>query len=125
MSMGLTSRQRELLQFIRTHFAEKGVAPTFDQMGAFLGLQSKSGVHRLLTALEERGHIRRLPNRARAIALVELKVPTPDLIQAAVATGLSSWARAHGATVNSRMREEISASILKALQLGQGRATHA
>lgn len=68
-SFGLTSRQRELLMFIRSHIGEHGIAPSYDEMMAAIGLASKSGVHRLVKALEERGYISRLPDRARAITL--------------------------------------------------------
>src|SRR5690349_17673303 len=66
---GMTRQQRELLDFIRARIEETNVAPSFDEMRDNLGLKSKSGIHRLVTALEERGHIVRLHNRSRAIAL--------------------------------------------------------
>lgn len=66
MSLGLTAA----LEFVRKRVA-MGEAPTFDEIRKHLGLQSKSGVHRVMVALEERGHIRRLPHRPRAIELVE------------------------------------------------------
>ena len=68
----LTSKQRELLLFINGHLGETGVSPSFDEMREALDLKSKSGVHRLISALEERGFIRRLPNRARALEVVKL-----------------------------------------------------
>lgn len=71
IGMGMTERQAQLLGFIRSRVEADGVAPSFDEMLAFTGLRSKSGIHRLLTALEERGHIFRIPNRARCIALRE------------------------------------------------------
>ncbi|MEO7654142.1 MAG: transcriptional repressor LexA [Sphingomicrobium sp.] len=69
----LTSKQRELLLFIDQRLKSSGVSPSFDEMREALELKSKSGVHRLISALEERGFIRRLPNRARALEV--LKVP--------------------------------------------------
>ncbi len=66
----LTRKQNELLTFIAERLAETGVSPSFDEMKAALGLKSKSGIHRLITALEERGFIRRLPHRARAIEVL-------------------------------------------------------
>ncbi len=69
----LTAKQRELLFFIDTRLKESGISPSFDEMREALDLKSKSGVHRLISALEERGFIRRLPNRARALEVV--KVP--------------------------------------------------
>ncbi len=69
----LTAKQHELLTFINARLAEGGVSPSFDEMREALELKSKSGVHRLISALEERGFIRRLPNRARALEV--LRVP--------------------------------------------------
>ena len=63
----LTKKQSELLRFINERLKETGVPPSFDEMKDALDLRSKSGIHRLIMALEERGFIRRLPNRARAL----------------------------------------------------------
>ena len=71
----LTRKQNELLRFIHERARETGVPPSFDEMKEALDLKSKSGIHRLITALEERGFIRRLPNRARAIEVVRLPEP--------------------------------------------------
>src|ERR1700749_4367231 len=68
----LTRKQFELLKFIHERLKESGVPPSFDEMKDALDLRSKSGIHRLITALEERGFIRRLPNRARAIEVIKL-----------------------------------------------------
>lgn len=68
----LTRKQHELLTFINGYLAEKGVSPSFDEMKEALGLKSKSGIHRLITGLEERGFIRRLPHRARALEVLKL-----------------------------------------------------
>ena len=68
----LTRKQFELLRFINDRLKESGVPPSFDEMKEALDLRSKSGIHRLITALEERGFIRRLPNRARAIEVIKL-----------------------------------------------------
>src|SRR5664279_4130889 len=68
----LTRKQYELLRFISERLKESGVPPSFDEMKDALDLRSKSGIHRLITALEERGFIRRLPNRARAIEVIKL-----------------------------------------------------
>jgi repressor LexA len=68
----LTRKQQELLLFIHERMKESGVPPSFDEMKDALDLASKSGIHRLITALEERGFIRRLPNRARAIEVIKL-----------------------------------------------------
>lgn len=68
----LTKKQRELLMFISDRIKETGVSPSFDEMKEALDLKSKSGIHRLITALEERGFIRRLPHRARALEVLRL-----------------------------------------------------
>ena len=68
----LTPKQYELLSFINQRMKERGIPPSYDEMKEALGLRSKSGIHRLITALEERGFIRRLPHRARAIEIVRL-----------------------------------------------------
>src|ERR1043165_909492 len=79
----LTAKQRELLLFIQARLGQNGISPSFDEMREALDLKSKSGVHRLISALEERGFIRRLPNRARALEVlkqpedVTSKVSTP------------------------------------------------
>ncbi|MGU3454813.1 transcriptional repressor LexA [Brevundimonas sp. M1A4_2e] len=90
----LTKKQHELLMFIHERIRETGVSPSFDEMKEALDLASKSGIHRLITALEERGFIRRLAHRARALEVVKLpeqattaapakgRVPfKPDVIQ--------------------------------------------
>ncbi|UHD44346.1 transcriptional repressor LexA [Aureimonas altamirensis] len=68
----LTRKQHDLLMFIHERLQSAGVPPSFDEMKDALDLRSKSGIHRLITALEERGFIRRLPNRARALEVVKL-----------------------------------------------------
>jgi repressor LexA len=73
----LTRKQLELLEFIQKRMARDGVPPSFDEMKDALDLRSKSGIHRLITALEERGFIRRLAHRARAIEIVKL----PDTLE--------------------------------------------
>jgi repressor LexA len=78
----LTRKQHELLLFIHERLKETGIPPSFDEMKEALDLASKSGIHRLITALEERGFIRRLPNRARALEVLRL----PD----SIAPGLNS-----------------------------------
>ena len=76
----LTRKQQELLLFIHERTKESGVPPSFDEMKDALDLASKSGIHRLITALEERGFIRRLPNRARALEVIKL----PDAYSASL-----------------------------------------
>lgn len=85
----LTTKQKELLVFINERLQETGVPPSFDEMKEALALQSKSGVHRLIIALEERGFIRRLPHRARAIEVIKL----PDAMAPGGAEGGSTLRR--------------------------------
>src|SRR6476660_1303842 len=87
----LTKKQHELLMFINQRLAATGVAPSFDEMKDALNLRSKSGIHRLITALEERGFIRRLAHRARALEVVKL----PE----SVAPGLTAPRRAFSPNV--------------------------
>lgn len=83
----LTSKQHELLSFIHRRLGESGVSPSFDEMREALALKSKSGVHRLISALEERQFIRRLPNRARALEVLKM----PELaLSAAKAKGAAA-----------------------------------
>jgi len=74
----LTQKQHELLYFINRKLSENGVPPSFDEMKDALGLRSKSGIHRLITGLEERGFIRRMPHRARALEVVRLPKAAPE-----------------------------------------------
>ncbi|MCH2166658.1 MAG: transcriptional repressor LexA [Oceanicola sp.] len=75
----LTKKQMDLLQFIHARVQRDGVPPSFDEMKDALDLRSKSGIHRLITALEERGYIRRLAHKARALEIIKL----PDNMMAA------------------------------------------
>ncbi|MFN3424663.1 MAG: transcriptional repressor LexA [Novosphingobium meiothermophilum] len=79
----LTRKQHDLLMFIQTRLEETGISPSFEEMKEALDLKSKSGVHRLISALEERGFIRRLPNRARALEV--LRQPESAVGKAAAA----------------------------------------
>ena len=80
----LTKKQHELICFINDRLVDTGVSPSFEEMKEALDLKSKSGVHRLISALEERGFLRRLPNRARALEVLKMperldakKAPAP------------------------------------------------
>lgn len=68
--ISLTRKQADMFSFIKTFVAERGVGPSYDEMAAAAGIKSKSGVHRIVTALEERQLIRRIPNRARTIEII-------------------------------------------------------
>ena len=78
----LTLKQKELLMFIHERLKETGVPPSFDEMKVALDLKSKSGIHRLITALEERGFVRRLPHRARAMEIIKLPESMPQGVAA-------------------------------------------
>ena len=82
----LTAKQHELLNFIHDRLSATGVSPSFDEMREALDLKSKSGVHRLISALEERQFIRRLPNRARALEVVRMPDVATPTATAAVPT---------------------------------------
>lgn len=87
----LTRKQQELLFFINERLNEGGVSPSFDEMKDALGLKSKSGIHRLITGLEERGFIRRLPHRARALEVLRLpEKPAPKARTAAAAASVAT-----------------------------------
>jgi repressor LexA len=94
----LTRKQHELLTYINERLGETGVSPSFEEMKDALDLKSKSGVHRLISALEERGFIRRLPNRARALEVTRM----PD-----VRTGAGAAQSAPPAAANSNDVIEI------------------
>ncbi len=82
----LTQKQKELLLFIHAHMQDNGIPPSFDEMKTALDLKSKSGIHRLIMALEERGFIRRLPHRARALEVLKL----PDAVGPDAASAAST-----------------------------------
>ena len=80
----LTKKQHQLLVFINQRLTETGIAPSFDEMKDAMGVRSRASIHRLILALEERGFIRRLPHRARAIEVLRLpaNMEPPVLAQA-------------------------------------------
>lgn len=98
----LTCKQYELLLFIHNHIKETGVPPSFEEMKNALELSSKSGVHKLIIALEQRGFIRRLPNRARAVEVIRL----PEKI-----TFNLSLARKISPSVIEKNKREISKNL--------------
>lgn len=85
----LTAKQHELLVFIQQRLDAGGISPSFEEMKEALGLKSKSGIHRLISALEERGFLRRLPNRARALEVTRL----PDALKGDPAPAVSAASR--------------------------------
>ena len=125
----LTKKQRELLLFINDRIKETGVSPSFDEMKEALDLASKSGIHRLITALEERGFLRRLPHRARALEV--LKMPD-SAATAAPPKGRQSFrpsvvgdGRGNGASGHSiPILGQIAAGVpIEAIQSEVGRIT--
>jgi repressor LexA len=114
----LTRKQFELLRFIHERLKESGVPPSFDEMKDALDLRSKSGIHRLITALEERGFIRRLPHRARALEVLKLpesaahngpKVFRPSVIRGAFASAPRKQEAEGGPTVSMPLYGRIAA----------------
>lgn len=99
----LTRKQQELLFFINERLNEGGVSPSFDEMKDALGLKSKSGIHRLITGLEERGFIRRLPHRARALEV--LRLPEKPMPKAKATPAMSASAPA--AEVSPRFKPNV------------------
>ncbi|MCL4164364.1 UNVERIFIED_CONTAM: hypothetical protein GTU68_058004 [Idotea baltica] len=85
----LTRKQHELLMFIHERLKETGVPPSFDEMKMALDLKSKSGIHRLIVALEERGFLRRMPNRARAMEIIKLPESVSPSLAAPRSKGFS------------------------------------
>src|SRR5580704_16778807 len=103
----LTRKQYELLRFIHERLKEAGIPPSFDEMKEALDLRSKSGIHRLITALEERGFIRRLPNRARAIEVIKL----PDSVHHGM-SGARTRPRLPSMTLGTKPQPGARASAL-------------
>jgi repressor LexA len=122
----LTAKQKELLLYIHERIKETGVSPSFDEMKEALDLASKSGIHRLITALEERGFLRRLPHRARALEV--LKMPD-SAAPAAPPKGRSSFrpsvvgeSRSSGGGAGIPILGQIAAGVpIEALQNEIGR----
>src|SRR5258705_5038024 len=118
----LTKKQYELLMFIHQRVRETGVPPSFDEMKDALDLRSKSGIHRLITALEERGYIRRLEKRARALEIVRLPENTAEGVRPAATrnqalrlTRLEPGARGpRGDTSDHRLENRIPADARQA-----------
>jgi repressor LexA len=100
----LTNKQYELLMFIHERVRETGVPPSFDEMKDALGLKSKSGIHRLITALEERGYLKRLEKRARALEIVRLPENASDGVRPAATRNQAQRLVHSGARVRSDNR---------------------
>jgi repressor LexA len=99
----LTRKQHELIRFIQARLEESGVSPSFEEMKEALDLKSKSGVHRLISALEERGFIRRLPNRARALEVLK----QPEDVTSKVSTAkLSTMGAVNGNSALTALQKQ-------------------
>ena len=114
----LTVKQHELLNFINERLSATGVSPSFDEMREALDLKSKSGVHRLISALEERQFIRRLPNRARALEVLKMpEIGSPAIAAAASAAGRPAIPAAANDTIEIPLHGRIAAGTpIEALQ---------
>jgi repressor LexA len=118
----LTAKQHELLNFINERLSATGVSPSFDEMREALDLKSKSGVHRLISALEERQFIRRLPNRARALEVVRM----PEIASTAPAAAKPIIPAAANDTIEIPLHGRIAAGPpIEALQGTEGFAVPA
>ncbi len=122
----LTAKQHELLNFIHDRLSATGVSPSFDEMREALDLKSKSGVHRLISALEERQFIRRLPNRARALEVLKM----PEIAAPAVAVAAMGARPAVPAAANDTIEIPLHGRIaagtpIEALQGSEGFAVPA
>ncbi|MGD9982030.1 MAG: transcriptional repressor LexA [Hyphomonadaceae bacterium] len=122
----LTAKQKELLLYIHERIKETGVSPSFDEMKEALDLASKSGIHRLITALEERGFLRRLPHRARALEV--LKMPdsaapaAPPKGRQSFRPAVVSEGRSNGAAAGIPILGQIAAGVpIEAIQSEVGR----
>lgn len=121
----LTRKQFELLRFIQERLRESGVPPSFDEMKDALDLKSKSGIHRLIMALEERGFIRRLPNRARALEVIKMPdglsgapAPRGRFSPSIVQGGLGSKAKPTPAMPEEDIRSTIAIPVMGRIAAG-------
>lgn len=124
----LTRKQHQLLAYIDAYLKDHGISPSFDEMKAALGLKSKSGIHRLITGLEERGFIRRLPHRARALEVLRrADAPPPPPRPAAAnddshaACALPLYGRIAAGTPIEALSDRSTYIDVPAAMLGPGR----
>ncbi len=121
----LTRKQYQLLMFIDAALKDSGVSPSFDEMKEALGLKSKSGIHRLITGLEERGFLRRLPHRARALQVLKLPEnapsPLPDTVEAEAGFTprvIEGDFQLNGATVDAEAAESVQLPLYGRIAAG-------
>ena len=105
----LTGKQHQLLSYLIDYQAEKDITPSFDEMRTAIGLASKSGIHRLVSALEERGYIRKLPNRARAIEILRHPGNGPEAYKASTNVITADFTPANSAIVQLPLLGRIAA----------------
>ena len=105
----LTGKQHQLLSYLIDYQAEKDITPSFDEMREAIGLASKSGIHRLVSALEERGYIRKLPNRARAIEILRHPGSGPEAYKARTNVISADFTPANSAIVQLPLLGRIAA----------------
>ena len=105
----LTGKQHQLLSYLIDYQAEKDITPSFDEMRAAIGLASKSGIHRLVSALEERGYIRKLPNRARAIEILRHPGNWPEAYKSGTNVITADFTPANSAIVQLPLLGRIAA----------------
>lgn len=116
--ISLTRKQLQTFEFIKAYVAETGVGPTYDEIAENAGLNSKSGVHRLITALEERQLIRRIPNRARAIEVINPQMDTLGFLSQDVLAVVERTA-----TANNMLPETLVAQIVLHWSISELRKT--
>lgn len=114
--MGLTRKQRQLLDFIAIYIAKHVYAPTYDEMAEAVGLASKGRIGEILKGLEERGYINRLRNRARAIEIVRQPAPIADAValHPEVRAAAADYARRHGISLSAALAEAARAYFVEA-----------
>lgn len=109
--MGLTQRQQQCLDFLRSYHAEHGIVPSHGEISAELKMYSKSGVVRLLAALEQRGHIRRTPRKARAIEFINPETMRAVLLSAEVFRLVQAYAASQKISVDCAASELLRDSL--------------
>ena len=120
----LTRKQYELLMFIHERVRETGIPPSFDEMKDALDLKSKSGIHRLITALEERGYLRRMEKRARALEIVKLPENMADTIRPATSRSQAQRMTHMPAARSNRASDTRSAGAPRRTSAGDENAVH-
>lgn len=123
--MGLTRKHRDCYELIKRYIAEKGVPPSFDEMKDGLGLKSKSGIHRIISSLEERGLIRRLHNRARAIEIIDPGKNFLSFVEPSALARVHEIARIRSITPESLVSEIVLEWAAREAGRERYRTTHA